>query len=167
MKNKTIIVIIGFFGLLLLLLTGCASIGHREAQLKVQSDGTVVHTGSSYGFMNPRDAGPGELANAKLTSVLADNIKNNKESTTSLAGKYVGVVYNLNTRYTAYLNDPELSIVHTIIPGGYVFLNTHSVPEYIYVKYSGQKEFSRTKIFKKPGYYNGVKYDYGARIYRY
>lgn len=146
------------------MLAGCSN-GVRQGQLTVLPDGTVVHSGSAFGIMNPADASPTELANAKLTYALADNIKNSgKANNASLAGGYVGVVCNMESKFIAHLADPEKSVSYTIPPGGFQFLQTNNVPEYIYVKYPGQRMFTKTRIFKNPGVYNGVKYDYGVRI---
>lgn len=161
------IIVIGLVGLLLL--TGCASIGHREAQLKVEPDGTVVHSGSSYGFMNPRDAGPQDLADAKLKSVLADRIKTNSAATASgvkAGSNYIGVVINMESAYSVLVDDPEMSTKHRLGPNGFVLLETQNIPDYIYAQYNSRKRSSKIHVYKKPGYYNGVKYDYGVRLYR-
>ncbi len=147
------------------ILVGCTN-GTRQGQLTVLPDGSVSYSGSAFGIMNPADPGPTQLANAKLVSVMADNMKNNGNAKSSIAGGYIGVVYNLESSQNAYLTDPEKSVTYTIPPGGFQFVQTNNIPEYIYVKYTGQRNFTKTRIFKKPGFYNGVRYDYGVRVYR-
>lgn len=140
--------------------SGCGA--HRSANLETTKNG-ISHTDSGFGFF-PSSIGPEEMANAKLTLALAEQLK--QESLTkqaTSAGKYIGVIINNDPNRTAYVAHPETSIKLKVPSGSFAFISTNKIPEK-FIVYNAEGNPKECKAHKKSGTFNGVVYDYGIRI---
>lgn len=140
--------------------SGCGA--HRSANLEATKSG-ISHTNNSFGFF-PNSIGPEEMANAKLTLALAEQIKN--ESATRQVtgeGKYTGVIINNDPNRTTYVMHPEMSVKLKITSGSFAFISTNKIPEK-FIVYNAEGNPKEYKAYKKNGTFNGVAYDYGIRI---
>ena len=101
-------------------------------------------------------------ANAKLTEALAGQIKSGGAA--NVIGQYTGIIVNQDPRKTAFVHHPSLNKIVEIRPGEYKTFIVTEIPNYVSVRFSGEKENQRMRIHKKTKVYQGIKTDFGARI---
>jgi hypothetical protein len=137
-------------------LIGCA--GHRDATYNAS---TGHYSENNFSILLPPTS-PTEMANAELTSAMAQRILNNQS--TKNMNYFTGVIINEHGNKTAYVYHPEMSRVITIQPNGYAFLLCEQIPENVTVRF-GNGNSEQRKIYKTNKTYNGVEIDFGARIH--
>lgn len=161
-------IIVFVFVVVLLATGGCG--GYRSAMLdpdqKVRFNDTNVSI-----FERPID--PIELARSKaiiveaeskaqLNKALAEQIT--KGNSASIIGQYIGLFINDDPCRTVEIMHPTMSQQIIIPPGGYEFITASTVPKNIIIRFRGDRCVFKKRIYDKAGIYNGVKYDFGARV---
>lgn len=163
--KKNMIVILVF------VLFGCA--GHRSAKLNVNENGAIAHEDRNVSLIQP-SINPVELATSRaivlnaesqagLMKALAKQIESNKTATTE-SEMYVGMFPNLDPTESVYIPHPELSQRIEVLPGSFAVIFTHQIPDRILV-FNKKGRYTKHAPYKKPGVYNGIKYDYYLKIY--
>ncbi len=160
--NRTIVFISALL-VLSLVVVGCSTgpYGRRSASLESRN-GQATYSDNYVGFLMPT-VNPEELANAQLTQALAEQIK--KGNPGDLAGKYIGCLVNQDESRTVVLHHPSQSSQIKIRPGNHAFIYTTHIPEYLHVRWYGDEDMDRVRAVKKSKIYNGLKTDFGNRIW--
>ncbi|MBI4779658.1 hypothetical protein HY797_04395 [Candidatus Falkowbacteria bacterium] len=158
--------------LALVLLVGCA--GQRHAVLKInKNDGSIIHDDQNFSMLQP-SIGPLEMSNAKaiiiaaeaqadLTRALTKQIERGQQAATT-NGHYVGIIINDDPKLAAYIPHPEINQRIKISPSSYAMIFTNNIADKIII-YGSNGDYTISRTFNG-GVYNGIKYDYGVRIYR-
>jgi len=166
MKTRIFVILVA-----LILLVGCG--GQRHATLKTEKDGTITHNDWNMSLLQS-SIGPNQLANARATVITAEAQADLTRSlakqieqgqTAAINGRYVGIIINDDPRLTAYIPHPEMNQRIKVTPGSYAILATNNIAEKISI-YDSNGNYTVSQTFKKGGVYNGIKYDYGVRIYK-
>ena len=161
--------------LVMVCVAGCAGIQNATVSIEDQTINTKNGTGevikfhsSSLGLLIPPPC-PDQMgrliearANANLTEALATQIKSGGAA--NVIGQYTGIIVNQDPIKTAFVHHPSLNKIVEIRPGGYKTFIVTEIPDYVTVRFSGEKENQRMKIYKKTKVYQGIKTDFGARI---
>ena len=150
----------------LVMISGCA--GKRNATYNVADDGTITHKDTNISFFQP-SVGPTDLtranlinSQAKINEAIAKQIQ--QGSAGAVIGQYIGVIINQDPRKSVYIYHPSRNEIRKIKPGDYSLFIVSEIPDYISVRFSGEKNNQRMRIWKKSKVYNGIKIDFGARI---
>ena len=167
MKRKIFAVVM----LLVFCVIGCA--GKRHAMLKIENDGTITHNDRNASFLlqpiNPQDLANSEAtivtarAQADLTRALAKQIEHGQAAT--ITGHYIGIIINDDPSLTAYIPHPEMNQRLKIAPSSFAVISSNNIADKITI-YDSNGNYTVTSTFKEGGVYNGIKYDYGVRIYK-
>jgi len=170
MKTRTLLVAVVMV-LVFVILAGCG--GRRYATLKAEEDGTITHNDWNMSLLQS-SIGPNQLANAEATVITAKAQADLTRSLTKqveqgqaavIVGRYIGIIINNDPRLTAYIPHPEMNQRIKVAPGSYAILATNNIAEKISI-YDSYGDYTVSQTFKKGGVYNGIKYDYGIRIYK-
>lgn len=158
-----------------ILMVGCA--GVRHASFKISEDGAASHSDSNFSLLQP-SVEPQEMAEAEATIItaraqadlskaLAKQIEQQvgQGQPVVTAGHYIGFIINDDPRQTAYVPHPEINQRVKIPAGSYAVLSTSNIPDRITI-YDAWGDYTVVATHKKAGVYNGIRYDYGVRIYK-
>ncbi len=140
----------------LFILNGCS--GYRTATLDTSTQDKITHSGYSVSLLGPPEAGPTELAQAKLTVAIAQQIT----SGTIGSKKYVGMVENNSSQTILWLH-PETPLKMKIKPDNFLVIPLDNMPQDITIFRSD----GRYKIFpieNRPKTYAGIKTNFVVSI---
>lgn len=150
-----------------IVLVGCGS--YRTATLNTNKNGVITHSGGYFGVFSSHDAGPSELADAKLTLAIANRIEKDQsgkaeERSASDQNGLTGVIYNQDLRRTYYFGHPEMSKVYAVLPGKFAIVVVSQIPKYVYGHFSGDDRDMQFRVFENRKQFNGIWTDWGARV---
>lgn len=102
------------------------------------------------------------LSQARLNDAFAESIKSGSQEFYS--NGFRGIIINENREKRIILNDPYQSQEHELEPRQSISILCPKIPSYIKGIREGSNDLVSFKMFLGPIIYDGVRYDFGARI---
>src|SRR3989339_235686 len=98
------------------------------------------------------------VSQAQINKAIAEQIKKGS-SQGVVPNNFIGVIHNINAKKTALIMNPFYGQTHLVPPGEHVIITGPTIPDNIFVLYTGNNNFETRKIYKKVHYFNSIKMD--------